>query len=388
MDKVFREEQRKLVEIEDRIDKVASRYEADAHKYRGEIDDAFCIDYEDIMRLKATRDAYDAATKHAAKYRAYQASPYFGRIDLDCDAGDEIKTDVFYIGKEGIGDGADDFVTDWRTPVGSCYYAPNQRRFRIEGIPYTLALKRALNISNRKLISYKTEYDGDTVSLEGDVIDPFLLTVLKDKRRHNRLTDIIRTIQSNQNEIIRKPQDESFVVQGCAGSGKTMILLHRLSFLKFNNRDMSLAGVKIITPNKYFDAHINDLSAELGLDTIERFAVEEYYVSLIKRYSSRIEADASVESEKTLDTRLLSAIYSPEYMQTAVEHYHDYWNQVLVLLDEERLRLVFEKQRIDYPITASHTADVVSKLDSGILRITRGDAETKRKYKAINRTLC
>lgn len=383
MDKVFQEEQRKLVEIEGKIDRVASRYEMEANKHSREIRDAFCIDYEDIMRLQESKKAYSSALERAEKYRAYQKSPYFGRIDLDQDVEDGIETDVFYIGKEGIGDGADDFVTDWRTPIGSCYYAPNQRRFKIEGIPYTLALKRALNITNGKLINYKTEYDGDTVSLEGDVIDPFLLTVLKDKRRHNRLTDIIRTIQSNQNEIIRKPREESFVVQGCAGSGKTMILLHRLSFLKFNNRDMSLTGVKIITPNKYFDAHINDLSAELGLDTIERFSVEEYYVSLIKRYSSKIAANPSVQSEKVLDTELLTRVYSSDYMTTAIEHYHEYWKQVLALLNEKRLREVFEKQRIEYPITASHTNDIVSKLDSGIIRITRGDAEAKRKYKDL-----
>ena len=73
---------------------------------------------------------------------------------------------------------------------------------------------------------------------------------------------------------------------------------------------MPLGGVKIITPNKFFDAHINDLSIELGLTSIERYSVEEYYVSLIKRYSSKITADASVQSEKTLNTDLLTDIYS------------------------------------------------------------------------------
>lgn len=41
-----------------------------------------------------------------------------------------------------------------------------------------------MDIRNGQLVSCHTEYDGETVSLDGDVIDPFLLTVLKDKRRH------------------------------------------------------------------------------------------------------------------------------------------------------------------------------------------------------------
>ena len=181
-------------------------------------------------------------------------------------------------------------------------------------------------VEDGKLLSYNTEYDSANVTLEGDIVDPFLLTVLRDKRRHNRLTDIIRTIQANQNDIIRLPRQESFVVQGCAGSGKTMILLHRLSFLLFNNRNISPATIKIITPNKFFDAHINDLSHELGLDQIPRYTVEEYYVELIRRFSSKIDVDSSVSSEKGLSEALLQSVYSQEYVDRFAQHYHEYWS--------------------------------------------------------------
>ena len=65
-------------------------------------------------------------------------------------------------------------------------------------------------------------------------MDEFLIKILLDKKDSNKLTDIIYTIQGNQNRIIRANSMESFIVQGCAVSGKTMILLHRLSYLKFN----------------------------------------------------------------------------------------------------------------------------------------------------------
>ena len=318
-----------------------SRYENKAKELQSEIADFYCIDYEDVQRKQELIQDRSYALRLAEQFRAYQPSPYFGRLDLDADDSEESTT--FYIGKEGISDSSKVIVVDWRTPLGSCYYASNQKKFHVNGSNYLLALRRALDVKNGVLVSYRTEYDGETVSLEGDVIDTFLLTVLKDKRRHNRLTDIIRTIQGNQNEIIRKPRSESFVVQGCAGSGKTMILLHRLSFLKFNNRNMSLSGVKIITPNKFFDAHINDLSVELGLTAIDRFSVEEYYVALIKKYSSKVTVDADVRSEKTLSSELLAEIYSLKYLSDSISHYHEYWNQMLAQLDEVKLRDYFKK---------------------------------------------
>ena len=385
MDKVFQEEQKKLSEIESKIDAVASRYERKARELQSEISDFFCVDNEDRMRLRDLRQEQASVAKSAEQFRKYQSSPYFGRLDLDTESEDE--SAIYYIGKEGISDSAKVIVVDWRTPIGSCYYASNQKEFHVNGTKYLLALRRALDVRNGVLVSYRTEYDGETISLEGDVIDPFLLTVLKDKRRHNRLTDIIRTIQGNQNEIIRRPRTESFVVQGCAGSGKTMILLHRLSFLKFNNRNMPLGGVKIITPNKFFDAHINDLSIELGLTSIERFSVEEYYVSLIKRYSSKITADASVQSEKTLNTDLLTDIYSIQYLFDSISHYHEYWEQVLTEISEVNLRNLFEKFQISYPNTAAHTADTASRLEQGLHRIASAIAEVEKKKQAITTRL-
>lgn len=381
MDKVFQEEQKKLAEIENRIDAIASRYEAEAKKLKAEISSFRVVDYEDVQNKQYLIGQRSTTLELAEKFRSYQPSPYFGRIDLDCEVGDEIETTTHYIGKEGISDSAHVIVVDWRSPIGNLIHAKNQKNFKVNGIDYMLALRRSIDIRNGQLVSYHTEYDGETVSLDGDVIDPFLLTVLKDKRRHNRLTDIIRTIQGNQNDIIRKPRSESFVVQGCAGSGKTMILLHRLSYLKFNNRTMSLANVKIITPNKFFDAHISDLSVELGLTAIERFSVEEYYARLIKKYSSKITVDADVQSEKILSAELLANIYSVRYLDESISHYHEYWEQTLSALHETKLRDYFGKFGLVYPDTSIHTTATVSALEQALrqMAIAISDEEKKRK---------
>lgn len=383
MDKVFQEEQKKLAEIEARIDAIASRYEASATKLQAEIADFWVMDHEDLQNKQYLMSQRASDIALAEKFRSYQPSPYFGRLDLDREVGDEIETTTHYIGKEGISDSANVIVVDWRSPIGNLIHVKNQKNFNVNGVEYMLALRRSLDIRNGQLVSCHTEYDGETVSLDGDVIDPFLLTVLKDKRRHNRLTDIIRTIQGNQNEIIRKPRTESFVVQGCAGSGKTMILLHRLSYLKFNNRTMSLANVKIITPNKFFDAHINDLSVELGLTAIDRFSVEEYYVYLIKKFSNKVTVDVDVQSEKILSADLLADIYSLQYLNDSISHYHEYWEQVLALFQESKLRDYFSKFGLSYPNTSLHTAATVSLFEQALRQMASVIAETEKKRKSI-----
>ena len=129
MDKVFQEEQKKLSEIESKIDAVASRYERKARELQSEISDFFCVDNEDRMRLRDLRQEQASVAKSAEQFRKYQSSPYFGRLDLDTESEDE--SAIYYIGKEGISDSAKVIVVDWRTPIGSCYYASNQKEFHV-----------------------------------------------------------------------------------------------------------------------------------------------------------------------------------------------------------------------------------------------------------------
>ena len=339
------EEEKKLAEVESKIDSIASGYEQKTQKLNEQLKDYVCYDYEDRDRYRFMIHSCNFAQSEADRFRAYQDSPYFARMEFEGNDNDVFEV---YVGDESIGEYSNQIVIDWRTELGSAFYSKNQTEFTVNEYQYKLLLRRAVQIKKAKLIDYNTEYDVSAIGLEGEVVDPFLLTVLRDKRRQTRLTNIIRTIQQNQNDIIRRPLNETFIVQGCAGSGKTMIMLHRLSYLLFNNKNMPLRGVKIITPNKYFDAYINDLSVELGLTSIVRFSVEEYYVDLIHRYSSKIELSPEVHSEKALDKDLLTDLYSVQYMFSSIEHYNDYWKSVISELDELRLRELYSGFSLKY----------------------------------------
>ena len=363
MDVVFEEEKEKLQKTESIIENEIKKHKAESKRLVDELND-----YDPDGGLGPTkaelRAAYKKEDELVEDFIGYSQEPYFGRMDLDED--NSTKTKSYYIGKSGISIGSTQLVVDWRSKVGEYFYMKSERSFNVNGYGYQLALRRALDIKNGQLINCVTEYDNTNVSLEGDVMDPFLITVLRDKRREHRLTDIIRTIQGKQNDIIRKPREEQFVVQGCAGSGKTMILLHRLSYLKFNNRDLNWNNVKIITPNKAFEAHINDLSVQLGLNEIERLSVEEYYVRIIKAYSDKVNVTADVESEKGLNPNLLSVVYSTEYKGKFEADYDNKWLSVISAVKASPLVELIKRYELRSPNYEVHAQSTYSELVSVI----------------------
>lgn len=369
----FAEEKRNLAHVEGQIDFVVSEQKAQAKKYQEELKDSWVLsDPESVEERRYLASTIDSCQKKMQEYAAYKDSPYFGRMDFDVTESGTvmIENEQCYIGKQDIYS-ADHkhIVIDWRNPVGTFFYQKTEKTFHVNEFEYTLLLRRALDIKGGALRKLETEFDGADVSLEGDVIDPFLLTVLKDKRRHTRLTDIIRTIQGNQNSIIRKPIDESFVVQGCAGSGKTMILLHRLSYLMYNNPRLNLAGIKVITPNRFFDEHIDDLSRELGLNRIERYSVEEYYHYLMSKYTQQVKPLGAIQSEKSLSEAMMGVVYSQEYTDGLVSRYHAYWEAQIRELDYlgfseyvRRLGIAFAKEN-------NHDSDAYNAYSDAMRRI-------------------
>lgn len=86
-------------------------------------------------------------------------------------------------------------------------------------------LKRTYEIEDAKLIDY---YDSEVVANDE------LLTRYLAKNKKAVLGEIIATIQQEQNEIIRKSPYHSMIVQGVAGSGKTTVAMHRISYILYN----------------------------------------------------------------------------------------------------------------------------------------------------------
>jgi DNA helicase IV len=225
-------------------------------------------------------------------------NPYFGRIDFKFSKDTRNpklrdKTSTFYIGKKGkkIGNRK---ITDWRAPISSIYYnfpKPTDDCFykrEKEIITGSLKRKRKIDIEDAKL---KNVFEGNELtSLVGS--DPYLLKQLK-KNASSQLKDIISTIQSEQNEIISLEIDKDIIVQGVAGSGKTSIAVHRLSWLLYNYSNIKAQKCLIIAPNRLFLKYIKDLLPEIGAENVPQTTFRQW----AKNHLQRI-----LKNEKIYDT--------------------------------------------------------------------------------------
>lgn len=246
--------------------------------------------YSDEMVVKTT---IQEANKR--KYRQLikaQYKPYFGRIDFRELGKDEFET--FYIGKTSVVRKGDEkrLVIDWRAPIASLYYSGE-----LGDVMYTapdgliigeLELKRQYEIENKKLINI---FDKGLTPM-----DEFLQQALWQKK-DNRLKDIVTTIQSEQNDIIRADKDVTLIVQGVAGSGKTTIVLHRIAYLMYTYQDVfTPENILIIVPNNLFLDYISDVLPDLGVEEINQATYEDLAMKLLnKRYNLKSVEDKLIK---------------------------------------------------------------------------------------------
>ena len=216
-------------------------------------------------------------------------SPYFGKFEFKQQDG-EIKK--IYIGKKGITSTDNKPIAyDWRSPVCSVYYdyGVGEAEYKTNGKIQKgeILSKRQILIKNGEL---KKVEDADVVS--NDLI---LLKYLKENS-NARLKSIIATIQKEQNNIIRSPLKENYIIQGVAGSGKTTVALHRIAYLIYNEaKNIKDTEFMILGPNKYFLNYISDLLPDLDIRNTSQSTFEELTLKSIK---SKIKVGSKSETLK------------------------------------------------------------------------------------------
>src|SRR3712207_8649785 len=83
--------------------------------------------------------------------------------------------------------------------------------------------------------------------------------------RTGRMTDIVATIQAEQDAIIRADSRGVVVVQGGPGTGKTAVALHRAAYLLYTHRErLARSGLLVVGPTRTFLRYIADVLPSLG----------------------------------------------------------------------------------------------------------------------------
>ena len=199
-------------------------------------------------------------------------SPYFGRIDFVAD--DTGDTDKIYVGVSHLANENDllsPYICDWRAPICSMYYDYEKGRAKYDAplgeISGEITKKRQYKIKDGAM---QFVFDSDLTI--GDEILQQTLSQNVD----NKMKNIVSTIQKEQNKIIRGDLEQTLIVQGVAGSGKTSIALHRVAFLlyKYKNK-INSKDIMIISPNKIFSDYISNVLPELGEQNICEITFKE-----------------------------------------------------------------------------------------------------------------
>ena len=231
--------------------------------------------YENFDNQQALLTQVNAnAEKHSlhVRYKRLMDSPYFGRVDFIYEGEDE--PEIFYIGIGSFSPkkGGVPLIYDWRAPVSSLFYDYDSGEASYEApggeMCGEITSKWQYKIRKGKLV----------YAFESDVkIDDEVLREELSASGDTKLKNIIRTIQKEQNEIIRNTKDRVLVIQGVAGSGKTSVALHRIAYLLYHDRiNLHSENVLILSPNSVFSDYISHVLPELGEEPIREMSLDTF----------------------------------------------------------------------------------------------------------------
>ena len=246
----------------------------DMHEYYWEnyteMDQYGYEDYDNQQALFRQMNANEEQFRLRKRFKKMQDSPFFGRVDFRYDGDEEAET--FYIGIGNLSESAGSLplVYDWRAPVSGLFYDYDKGPASYEA-PSGIFEGEVISKWQYKIRKGKMLYE-----FESDVkIDDEILGAELGSNGEVQLKNIVRTIQKEQNEIIRNTKDKIMVIQGAAGSGKTSVALHRIAYLLYHDREnLKSSNVLILSPNGVFADYISHILPELGEENIREMSFD------------------------------------------------------------------------------------------------------------------
>ncbi|MEV5310435.1 ATP-dependent DNA helicase [Streptomyces sp. NPDC052610] len=271
-----------------------------------------------------------------AALNAVDGSLCFGRIDLTSGV-------RHHIGRIGLR--ADDtertpVLIDWRAEVARPFYLATGHT------PMGLRRRRHISTEGRTVTALHDEFldvgDRERTGHEDPSGDAVLLAALNSART-GRMNDIVQTIQTEQDEIIRAPHRGVLVVEGGPGTGKTAVALHRAAFLLYEHRELlAKRAVLIVGPNPAFLGYIGEVLPSLGETGVLLATVGELYPGVKATAADTPEA-AAVKGRADMADVLAAVVRDRQALPDpvlAIEH-----DREVLMLDDGLVRVARERTR-------------------------------------------
>ena len=270
----------------------------------------FELDFQQRNLTNLTNEI-EEQNKLAIVYNKMIDNPYFARIDIKMK--DSKDLEKYYLGVHSVTNEKNEFVVlDWRSPIAGLFYDYEVGDALIKtettATPCKLKNKRQFKIEKGELRYY---FDTN-ITIDDEILKNALA-----ENSSTKMKSIVQTIQKEQNAIIRSGENDSLLVQGIAGSGKTAIALHRIAYLLYKMKGkISSNNIAMLSPNNAFSTYISSVLPDLAEEDIRKYQLDYILKSDLKKFAICEEKYEQIE-------RVIRTGKSKEYKyKTSIDFYN------------------------------------------------------------------
>ncbi len=212
-----------------------------------------------------------------------------------------------YVGRLGLFDDEHEpLLIDWRAPAAEPFYrATPAARGEVVRRRHLQTRGRLVTGFHDDVLDLDALGEAERGSLNGDAA---LLASLSAPRT-GRMTDIVATIQAEQDRVIRSGLPGILVIDGGPGTGKTAVALHRAAYLLYTHRDrLARRGVLVVGPNPTFLRYIQQVLPSLGETDVLMSTVDQLYPGVRVRAGGEPVEAATLKGDRRMVEVLAAAV--------------------------------------------------------------------------------